>query len=207
VRDGILCDVASGPGKHAYRGAVIGLGMMGRHHARLLQSSSGSRLPGPSIRTVTASGPCTSPASYSSRSPHCWHRARSTFAVVSVPTELHVPTVKELAGAGVSLLIEKPLAASADEAREIVAACAAAGVQAAVGHVERFNPALQELRRRMLGGQVGRAVHDVHCPQRAVPQPGPGRGGRQGSRDATTSTWSAGSRTPGSPWSPPRRNR
>jgi len=54
------------------------------------------------------------------------------------------------------MLIEKPLAASSQAARQIVELCTAAGVLGAVGHVERFNPALQELRRRLLDGQVGR---------------------------------------------------
>jgi predicted dehydrogenase len=56
----------------------------------------------------------------------------------------------------VALLIEKPLAASAPEAERIAESCVNAGVVAAVGHVERFNPALQELRRRLLSGQIGR---------------------------------------------------
>ena len=53
------------------------------------------------------------------------------------------------------MLVEKPLAASTAQAREIVELCAAAGVQGAVGHVERFNPALLELRRRVQEGQLG----------------------------------------------------
>ena len=54
------------------------------------------------------------------------------------------------------MLIEKPLAATSEAARRIVEICAAAGVSGCVGHVERFNPALQELRRRLLDGQIGR---------------------------------------------------
>jgi predicted dehydrogenase len=130
--------------------------MMGRHHARLLQSADdvefcGAVDPGgdryravydqslvfESIEVLLSKGSLD-------------------FAVVAVPTELHVAAVKELTEAGASLLIEKPLAASVEEAQEIVAMCAAAGVHGAVGHVERFNPALQELRKRLLGGQVGR---------------------------------------------------
>jgi predicted dehydrogenase len=75
---------------------------------------------------------------------------------VAVPTDLHLPVVEQLAAAGVPMLIEKPLAATAEEARRIVDICAGAGVEAAVGHVERFNPALLELRRRLLAGQIGR---------------------------------------------------
>jgi UDP-N-acetylglucosamine 3-dehydrogenase len=78
------------------------------------------------------------------------------FAIVSVPTELHLAVTQELAAGGVSMLIEKPLAATTEAARQIVDLCHRSGVLAAVGHVERFNPALQELRRRLLEGQIGR---------------------------------------------------
>jgi len=53
-----------------------------------------------------------------------------------------------MAARGAHLLIEKPLAATSAEAREIIDVVSGAGVRAAVGHVERFNPALLELRRR-----------------------------------------------------------
>jgi predicted dehydrogenase len=130
--------------------------MIGRHHARLLQAYErvefvGAVDPGgdrfaavhdrrlvfTSVRELLASGGLD-------------------FAVVAVPTELHLSVVAELAAAGVSVLVEKPLAADAEQAVEIVEVCDRAGICAAVGHVERFNPALQELRRRLLAGQVGR---------------------------------------------------
>ncbi|MDQ6807741.1 MAG: Gfo/Idh/MocA family oxidoreductase [Actinomycetota bacterium] len=138
------------------RGAVIGLGMIGRHHARLLQDSdqvefAGAVDPGgdrfravhqpdlvlDSVAALLDLGP-------------------PEFAIVAVPTELHLPVARELAGAGVSMLIEKPLAATTETANQIVELCHRSGVLAAVGHVERFNPALQELRRRLLEGQIGR---------------------------------------------------
>jgi predicted dehydrogenase len=72
-----------------------------------------------------------------------------------VPTEEHLRAVHELASAGVHVLVEKPLAATLAEARELMEVVARAGVRAAVGHVERFNPALLELRRRVSEGQVG----------------------------------------------------
>ena len=79
---------------------------------------------------------------------------RVGFAVVAAPTKLHLSAVEELPAAGVSVLIEKPLAA--ETARQIGDICAEAGVTAAVGHVERSNPALQAMRRRLLSGQLGR---------------------------------------------------
>ena len=137
------------------RGAVFGLGMIGRHHARLLQEMEGVAFAGAvdpggdRFRVVREPGLMFgSTAGLLAAGP-------VDFAVVAVPTEEHLPVTRELAAAGVHLLIEKPLAASADEARAVAETCASAGVLAAVGHVERFNPALLELRRRVRGGQLG----------------------------------------------------
>ena len=137
------------------RGAVLGLGMIGRHHARLLQSSgrvtfAGAVDPGgdryaavrepalvfPAPEDLLAAGPLD-------------------FAIVAVPTEEHLATARLMAAHGVHVLVEKPLAATSAEAREIKDACEQAGVTGAVGHVERFNPALIQLRRRVSDGQLG----------------------------------------------------
>ena len=150
-------DVQPGPGRHRrLQGAVIGLGMMGRHHARLLQASEKAEFAG-----------AVDPGGDRFRAVHDERlvfdsidrllAAKSLdFAIVCVPTDLHLAAVAELSRAGVAVLVEKPLAASVDQAQEIVRLCEEANVRGAVGHVERFNPALQELRRRLLGGQVGR---------------------------------------------------
>lgn len=139
-----------------HRGAVIGLGMMGRHHARLLQQServdfAGAVDPGGDrFRAVVD-------RSLVFESLEALLDVRPVdFAVVSVPTEVHLSVAERLAEAHVSMLIEKPLAASSELAGRIVEVCRAAGVHVAVGHVERFNPALLEMRRRLLDGQLGR---------------------------------------------------
>jgi UDP-N-acetylglucosamine 3-dehydrogenase len=137
-------------------GAVIGLGMIGRHHARLLQSSDLVEFAG----AVDADGDryraVHDPARVTDSIAALLARGPLDFAIVSVPTDLHLTIVEELAIAGVSVLVEKPLGANSEDAERIVEICAGAGVQGAVGHVERFNPALQELRRRVLDGQIGR---------------------------------------------------
>lgn len=133
----------------APRGAVIGLGMIGRHHARLLQASprvafAGAVDPGgdrfgvvhdatmvhASLDSLLAAGPMD-------------------FAVVAVPTDEHLPAVRALAAAGVHVLVEKPLAATTGEAEELIAIVEGAGLHGAVGHVERCNPALVGLRDRI----------------------------------------------------------
>jgi UDP-N-acetylglucosamine 3-dehydrogenase len=137
------------------RGAVIGLGMIGRHHARLLQSSDRALLAGAVDPAGDRYRAVHDPALVLDSLEALLERSVD-FGIVAVPTELHLPVVERLAQAKVAMLIEKPLAPTTQEAREIVRICREAGVPAAVGHVERFNPALREMRRRMLAGQLGR---------------------------------------------------
>jgi UDP-N-acetylglucosamine 3-dehydrogenase len=136
-------------------GAVLGLGMMGRHHARLLQSMEGVRLAGAVDPLGDRHGVVGADVPVVASLDELLSRTPVDFAIVAVPTEEHLPAVRRLAEAGVHLLIEKPLAASTAEADEIIAICERTGVRGAVGHVERFNPALLELRRRALDGQLG----------------------------------------------------
>ena len=61
----------------------------------------------------------------------------------------------QLAEAGVHALIEKPVAPDAASARRIAQAFTSRGLVACVGHIERYNPALQEMRRRLANGELG----------------------------------------------------
>ena len=138
------------------RGAVIGLGMMGRHHARLLQSMPQVRFAGAVDPGGDRFGVIADPAlRYDTIDALLAAGPAPDFAVVAVPTEDHVGAAERLTGAGVSILVEKPLAGSAAEAQRIIALVDEHGVRGAVGHVERCNPALVELRRRTLEGQLG----------------------------------------------------
>jgi predicted dehydrogenase len=80
------------------------------------------------------------------------------YCVVAVPTALHEEVGLRLADAGVHALIEKPLARDTASARRLVEAFEAAGLIGAVGHIERFNPALQQARRRMADGELGEVL-------------------------------------------------
>lgn len=139
------------------RGAVIGLGMMGRHHARILQSNSAMRFAGAVDPGGDRFGAVRDAALlYDSvdalvAAPD----GAPDFAIIAVPTEEHVAVARALAAAGVHVLIEKPLAATVDDAREVIDAVRTAGVLGAVGHVERCNPALRALRERVQAGQIG----------------------------------------------------
>jgi UDP-N-acetylglucosamine 3-dehydrogenase len=131
--------------RHALRGAVLGLGMIGRHHARLLQTSPDVDFVGAVDPGGDRFGAVHDPAKVYAAPQDL---PEVDFAIVAVPTETHLDAVRTMAARGAHLLIEKPLAATSAEAREIIEVVDAAGVRAGVGHVERFNPALLELRRR-----------------------------------------------------------
>ena len=129
----------------ALRGAVLGLGMIGRHHARLLQASPGVEFVGAVDPGGDRFGAVHDPSKVFASIDAL---AEVDFAIVAVPTEGHLDAVRAMAARGAHLLIEKPLAATTAEAQEVIDVVAEAGVRAGVGHVERFNPALRELRRR-----------------------------------------------------------
>jgi UDP-N-acetylglucosamine 3-dehydrogenase len=135
------------------RGAVLGLGMIGRHHARILQSNPAMRFAGAVDPGGDRFGAVRDGALVYDSLDALLAAGVPDFAVIAVPTEEHVTAAQALAGAGVHVLVEKPLAATADEARTIIDAVARAGVHGAVGHVERCNPALRGMRSKL--GDLG----------------------------------------------------
>ncbi len=129
--------------------------MIGRHHARILQSHPDLRFAGAVDPTGDRYGAVHDPSRLFGTLDELLEHDRPDFAVVAVPTEEHLPAVRALAAAGVHVLVEKPLAASGAQARELIAVVRDAGLRGAVGHVERCNPALLDLRRRLRAGQLG----------------------------------------------------
>ncbi len=133
---------------------------MGANHARVLND-----LPGVELAAVADSDAerlqraiAGSPAL-----PYLDHRdmlreVPLDLVTIVVPTGLHRQVALDVIGAGIHLLVEKPLAATSDEARDVAAAAEAAGLVLSVGHIERFNPAIQELKRRLGEGQGGRVI-------------------------------------------------
>ncbi|MFN2114696.1 MAG: Gfo/Idh/MocA family oxidoreductase [Anaerolineae bacterium] len=139
------------------RAAVIGVGAMGRHHARVYSELDATDLVG--IADPDADGAAwvqrrhRVPAYSDYR--ELLERERPDIVSLAVPTQQHLPIALDVIASGAHLLIEKPIAASVEEARQIIDAAAGAERVLTVGHVERFNPAVVELRRRMLDGELG----------------------------------------------------
>lgn len=82
--------------------------------------------------------------------------ARPQAASVAVPTHAHYQVASELIEAGVHVLVEKPVAATVEQGRRLVAMAAQRQVVLAVGHIERYNTAIVDLKRRLDEGQLGR---------------------------------------------------
>lgn len=128
------------------RAAVIGAGMMGRHHIRILGGMSDVELVGVvdgDIARATAAAEPLGASAFASIA----ELPDVDLAVVAVPTPEHRAVALELLARGVHVLVEKPLAPSPTDALVIVEAAERAGVVLAVGHVERFNPAVMALAR------------------------------------------------------------
>lgn len=135
------------------RAGLIGLGMMGRHHARNLRSLEG-------VELVAVADPGGDPHHAADGydilpDAEALVKAGIDYAVVAVPTAFHKEVALTFAEAGVHCLVEKPLAFDPAEAQEIAEAFAAKGLVGAVGYIERYNPALQEMRKRLEEGQLG----------------------------------------------------
>ena len=135
------------------RVGLIGLGMMGRHHARVVREVEGLSL----VAVADATGDPHGVAGGLPvlRDVHELIAAGIDMAVCAVPTGMHEEVGLALAEAGVHTLIEKPVAHTVEAGERLVKAFAERGVVGAVGHIERYNPALQSLRTRMANGDLG----------------------------------------------------
>lgn len=125
---------------------VVGVGGMGRNHVRVLRDLPGSRLAGIHDLRPDAAREVAAAQDGVEVFPSLAALAEAADAVVlAVPTVDHAGVGCRLLAAGKHLLVEKPLAASLEEADRLLAAAEAAGRVLAVGHVEFFNPAVQAL--------------------------------------------------------------
>lgn len=141
------------------RVGLVGLGSMGRHHARVVRETPGLQL----VAIADAVGDTFGVAKGLPVLPDVTSLVKEGIdaAIVAVPTIHHEAAALELAAAGVHTMVEKPIAHTREAGERMAAAFAAAGLVGAVGYVERCNPALLELRRRLRGGQLGQ-IYSIH---------------------------------------------
>lgn len=134
------------------RAGVLGLGVMGRHHCRVLNSLDGVEFvgvydPADDVPGQVEGRPVTRELEdFLDQVDYC---------VVATPTVYHLEVGRRLAERGIHALIEKPVAQDAQSSRELVRLFDTAGLIGGVGHIERFNPALQSMRKRIEDGLLG----------------------------------------------------
>jgi predicted dehydrogenase len=140
------------------RAGIIGLGMMGANHARVLSNLDGVDL----VAVADPQGDAKKvlPAFNVLNSVEDVVKLGVDYCVVSAPTAFHEDIALQLIDRGVHILIEKPLANTYASALKIRDAAKAVKIIGAVGHIERFNSALQEARKRVLAGELG-AIYQV----------------------------------------------
>ncbi len=140
------------------RAAIIGTGAMGRNHVRVYSELESVELVG--VADPNAASARSAARRY--RVPHydssqeLLEDAAPDLVSVAVPTSLHYDVAMECLSRGVHVLVEKPIAASVEQAEAMIALAQRQGALLTVGHVERFNPAVLALKARLDAGALGR---------------------------------------------------
>ena len=138
-----------------FRVGVVGVGVMGSNHARVISELPGVELAGivdidrHQARNVSRSLGCTAFESLDA----LLERGIDA-ATIAAPTHLHHDLAIACIRRGIHVLIEKPIASTAEEGRSLIAAARRAGVTLMVGHVERFNPAVQAIKETLRGEEI-----------------------------------------------------
>ncbi len=150
------------------RAGLVGLGVMGSNHARVLAGLDGVEFvgvfdPAPNVPQSVHGSPVTGDLDE-------FLKLGLDYAVVAAPTIYHLDMGKSLAGAGIHALIEKPVAATAEDSRTLRDLFAAEGLIGGVGHIERYNPALQAARQKIEQGLLGE-IYQI-ATRRQGPFPG-----------------------------------
>jgi UDP-N-acetylglucosamine 3-dehydrogenase len=146
------------------RAAVIGVGAMGRNHARVYQE-----IPDVELVAVVDSDSTLAQETARLRGGCAYtdyrlmlEEMQPDVVTVAIPTNVHFQVVLDALEADCHVLVEKPIAATLEEGQQMIERAAGLGRILAVGHIERYNPAVIELKRRLDAGELG-DIFQVHA--------------------------------------------
>ena len=154
--------------------AVIGAGSMGKNHARVYSSIKDVELiavcdiDDESKKIADEFG-----AKHYKNYNDMVKNEKLDAVSVCIPTKLHKNVALDIIKNKINILVEKPIAATTQEAKEIIDAAERNNVKLMVGHIEQFNPAVMELKKRIEKNELG-SILQVHCqrlslfPQRII---------------------------------------
>ncbi len=142
------------------RVGVVGLGVMGRQHLRVLRGLV-------EFDVVAIADPRIAELDTTvERAAGIWAHSEPEdllnhdldAVVIASPTSAHVPQAKLFLHEGIHVLLEKPIAPDVASAQELVDVARKSSAHLLIGHVERFNPAIDALRALITGGDLGRVL-------------------------------------------------
>ena len=141
------------------RAVVAGAGSMGMNHLRVLKEFSEDVVELVAVAEPDEAARARVESRFGVTCYADYHEmiaaTKPDLATVVVPTNLHFDVAAHILDAEVNVLVEKPIAATVEQARQLVDLADQRGVKLAVGHVERFNPAVVELKRLLDEGGLG----------------------------------------------------
>jgi UDP-N-acetylglucosamine 3-dehydrogenase len=142
------------------RAVIVGLGVMGGYHRRVLGQIEGVEVVGGVDPAPERRAAARLPAFATVR--EALRELRPDFACIATPAAAMPDLAIEALEAGVPVLVEKPLAAEEDEALRLVREARERGLLLAAGHVERANPAVIALKQKLDAGTIG-AIYQLHA--------------------------------------------
>ena len=155
--------------------AVIGTGSMGKNHARVY-----SEIGNVDLVAVCDSNEETAKEiankyniNYYRDYKEMLKKEKIDAVSVCVPTKLHKQVAMEIMKNKINVLVEKPIATTIEEAKEMIGEAEKNNVKLMIGHIERFNPVVIELKKRIENNELGNILK-VHCerlslfPQRII---------------------------------------
>ncbi len=143
----------------AHKIALLGAGLIGREHAKLLRDHAGVELvaladPAPNAESTAAEFGCRFFADYRK----LLDEMKPDGAIIAMPNQLHAEAALACIERKIPCLVEKPLADTIENARLIVNASEKSGVPVLVGHHRRHSPDIREARRVVADGELGDLV-------------------------------------------------
>jgi len=124
------------------RCAVVGAGYLGRFHAQKYAALADCKLVGVADPSAEARERLSGELGVPTFADHRELLGHVDAVSIATPTSLHHAVARDFLAAGAHALVEKPITATADEARELIALAASKGLVLQVGHLERFNPVI-----------------------------------------------------------------
>ncbi len=137
--------------------AVVGVGNIGKHHARVYSETKDSQLVAVADlnevigQEISKKHNCRFYKSHN----ELIEKEKPDAVSICVPTSLHRQVASDFIKAGVNVLVEKPIAITIEDAKEMESLAKKHNVKLMIGHVERFNPAVQKLKEIIKSGELG----------------------------------------------------